>query len=244
VAEPEGTPFPPFGGGSGWGVVRCDHAVPHLPTPTPPNSSPQGGGEEFAALLRLNLAPIGPGPLVLEALRSTLPSLSPSETINFCDEKVAMVDPEAGSKNDKEFQVIVSALDDCRRLIAAGKVQRWEVVKWGVAVNVALAAAAAAPALGHNLSLFWLAVAVAIASLLLVGHYNKRISGARETATTLIDRLKWFGIDYDAIARAKRTKTNPTISHTAGEYYDWRELFIFSIILVVSPFLVLLSLIR
>jgi hypothetical protein len=153
-----------------------------------------------------------------------------------------MSDPKAVGTNDKEFQVVTSALDACRSLIAAGKVQRWEVVKWGVAVNVALAAAAAAPALGHNFWLFWLAVGVSIASLLLVGHYNKRISGARETATILIDRLKWFGIDYDAITRAKRTKTKPIISHAAGENYDWRELLIFSLILLVSPFLVLLIL--
>ena len=155
-----------------------------------------------------------------------------------------MVDPEGGGTSDKEFQVIVSALDDCRRLIAAGKAQRWEVVKWGVAVNIALATAAAAPALGHNFSLFWLAVAVSIASVLLVGHYNKRMSGARETATVLSDRLKWFGINYDAITQAKRTRTKPTISYSAGEYYDWRELLIFSAVLSVSPFLVLLSLIR
>jgi hypothetical protein len=48
----------------------------------------------------------------------------------------------------------------------------------------------------------------------LVGHYNKRMSGARETATTLIDRLKWFGINYDAITQAKRTRTKPTISYS------------------------------
>ncbi len=47
---------------------------------------------------------------------------------------------------DKIFQVIAAALDDCRRLIAAGKVQRWDVVKWGVTVNTALGAAAATPA--------------------------------------------------------------------------------------------------
>lgn len=145
-----------------------------------------------------------------------------------------MADPEGGSTNDREFQVIASALDDCRRLIAAGKVQRWDVVKWGVAFNIGLGTVAVA--WGHHVSLFWLGVAVSIASLLLVGHYNKRITGARETATILTDRLKWFGINYDAIAHAKRTKA---ISYSAGEYYDWRELLIFSAILVVSPFLVL-----
>jgi hypothetical protein len=112
--------------------------------------------------------------------------------------------------DDKEFQVVVSALDDCRRLITAGKVQRWDVFKWGVTVNIGFAAAAAA--LRHNMLLFGLAVAVAIASLLLIGHYNKRVTGARETATTLIDRLKFFAINYDAITQAKRARTKPTIS--------------------------------
>jgi hypothetical protein len=157
-------------------------------------------------------------------------------------------------KNDnKEFQVITSALDDCRRLIAAGKVQRWDVVKWGVTVNIALGAAAATPAFGHNLSLFGFAAAVAIASLLLVGHYNSRINGARETAANLTKRLNSsFGIDYDDIMKAEPAKTNgfwrylsslkPPLSYSAGEYYDWQELWIFSAILAVSPFLVLLAL--
>src|SRR5262249_11621573 len=43
-----------WGGGSG----GCGDAVPPLSTPTP-NPSPQGGGEEFAALLRRKLAPRG-----------------------------------------------------------------------------------------------------------------------------------------------------------------------------------------
>jgi len=49
--------LPPCGGGSGWGVVPPGTAVPHPPTPTP-NPSPQGGGEEFAAPLPRNLAPM------------------------------------------------------------------------------------------------------------------------------------------------------------------------------------------
>jgi hypothetical protein len=61
---------------------------------------------------------------------------------------------EGGGANDKEFQVIASALDDCRRLIAAGKMQRWDVVKWGVTVNTALAAAAAGRG-NISLCLFW-----------------------------------------------------------------------------------------
>jgi len=89
---------------------------------------------------------------------------------------------DGGKKADREFQVITSALDDYRRLIAAGKVQRWEVVKWGVTVNLALATAAAAVQWEHNVVsvLFWLAFAVSIGSQLLVLHYkqtNDRGSG-------------------------------------------------------------------
>lgn len=135
---------------------------------------------------------------------------------------------------DKAFQVIASAHDDCRRQIAAGKVQRWEVVKWGVAVNVGLATAAAA--LGRNIPLhviLLLAVAVAIASLLLLGHYNKRMSGARRTATTLAGRLRSYHIDYDAIL-----ETDVARSYSTDEYYDWPELIIFSAIIGVSVLLV------
>ena len=118
-------------------------------------------------------------------------------------------------------------------------------------VNTALGAAAAAPALGHNFSLFWFALAIAIAGLLLVKHYNRRVTGARETATTLTRRLNSsFGIDYDDITKAEPAKTNgfwrylsslkPPLSYSAGEYYDWQELWIFSAILAVSPFLVFL----
>jgi hypothetical protein len=171
---------------------------------------------------------------------------------------------------DKIFQVITAGLDDCRRLIAAGKVQRWDVVKWGVTVNIALAVAAATQALRPDYSLFWLAVAVSFASWLLVWHYNKRMSGARKLATALTDHLKSFRIDYDALMQVERSKPTclsrflssigrrlcraddtparevPTITYSAREYYDWnydwQELWIFFGILILAPFLVLLAL--
>src|SRR5215831_12939814 len=90
----------------------------------------------------------------------------------------------------EELKVIYSALDDQRRLIAAGKVQRWDVVKWGVTINVALAAATAAipfegafdllgSAVPFSLIPFGLAVVVALVSRRLVLHYNRRTTGAR-----------------------------------------------------------------
>src|SRR6516225_1826438 len=63
--------LPPCGGGLGWGVGRRGTAVPHRPTPTP-DPSPQGGGEEFAAPLPRNLAPIGAG--FTARTRGTAPS--------------------------------------------------------------------------------------------------------------------------------------------------------------------------
>jgi hypothetical protein len=38
---------------------------------------------------------------------------------------------------NKEFQVASAALEDHRRFIAAHKIQRWEVLKWGVSINIA-----------------------------------------------------------------------------------------------------------
>ena len=97
------------------------------------------------------------------------------------------------TKDEEELKVIYSALDDQRRLIAAGKVQRWDVVKWGVTVNVGLATAAAAIpfkgafnlfglAVPFSLIPFLLAVLVAFTSWLLVLHYNRRATGARTSA--------------------------------------------------------------
>jgi hypothetical protein len=90
----------------------------------------------------------------------------------------------------EELKVIYSALDDQRRLIAAGKVQRWDVVKWGVTINVALAAATAAiPFEGaFDLFPFVLAVLVALVSWLLVLHCNRRTTGARNDAKHLAVR--------------------------------------------------------
>ncbi len=40
-------------------------------------------------------------------------------------------------REDREFEVAAGILEDCRRYIAAHKIQRWDVVKWGVSVNLA-----------------------------------------------------------------------------------------------------------
>jgi hypothetical protein len=66
-----------------------------------------------------------------------------------------------------DFSVVSSALDDYRRLIAAGKIQRWDVVKWGVTVDLALAAVSASltpQTFVRSFALFVLAAAASLAA--------------------------------------------------------------------------------
>ena len=84
---------------------------------------------------------------------------------------------------DQNFQIAAASLllQDQQRLIAAGKVQRWDVVKWTTAVNLALATASVSIGTGGGL-FFLSAVFVALAGGALVYHYNRRMTGARRDA--------------------------------------------------------------
>lgn len=137
--------------------------------------------------------------------------------------------------DDKEFAIVCSAMNDCSNLIAAGKVQRWDVVKWGVTVILALATVAAAigPSLGPSIALFIVAAMVSVGSLFLVLHYNRRMTGARRTAVHLVQVLAENGINYD-----KLLHSNVASDYTKGANYDKEELMTFGIILIVAPCLV------
>jgi hypothetical protein len=140
---------------------------------------------------------------------------------------------------DKEFQVASAALENCRRYIAAYKTQRWNAVKWGASVNLALAVAAAIPALAEiQIYLLVLSCGVTAASWLLVHHYNRRVAGIRKQVVTIIAWMKERGVDYDSIVN-QTTKD----AYSRGEDYDVQELILLMSILAVSPILVLLSLI-
>ena len=77
-----------------------------------------------------------------------------------------MVDVE-----EKQVALAIGILEDCRRQIAAYKGQRWDVVKWGVTTNLALAAVFAALALADfRPYLLVLSAGVAVASWGLVLH--------------------------------------------------------------------------
>jgi len=128
---------------------------------------------------------------------------------------------------EKEFQIACAALDDSRKVIAAGKVQRWDVVKWGVSVNLALATVSVP--IGRNWLFAILSIFVLVASLALVLHYNNRMTGARTSAIDITERLKKFKIDYKSIAGA-----DPVQAYSKGCAYDLQELILFILVLVLS----------
>jgi hypothetical protein len=128
----------------------------------------------------------------------------------------------------EESQFAYSSLDDDRKLIAAGKAQRWEVLKWAVALNVGLATAATAinkkPAAGMILGF---ALIVLLLAAMLVLYYTKRMTGARNDALAIYRFLKTNNVDCAAIS-GKDTTSKRTWKHDAG------ELTIFLLVLVCS----------
>jgi len=131
--------------------------------------------------------------------------------------------------SDREFQIAIGVLEDCRRGIAAGKAQRWDVVKWGIGVNLALATASfALPAISPFLVL--LAVIVAGTSLWFVRYYNQRMTEVRRNSLHVVRLISAAGIDYDALAGV-----NTADAYSTGANYDKHELFAFTFLLAISP---------
>jgi hypothetical protein len=80
--------------------------------------------------------------------------------------------------------------EDCTRIIAAGKVQRWDVLKWTVTVNIGLAAAAIA--LKNEMgALILTAVAILVGGLgwYLINHYNSRMTQMRSRTNVIVKFL-------------------------------------------------------
>ena len=77
--------------------------------------------------------------------------------------------------NEHEFHVACAILEDHRKLIAAGKSQRWDVIKWAVTINVALTTASIALQGHENAAkrLFWLALCPRLAA----GHERRTRDG-------------------------------------------------------------------
>jgi hypothetical protein len=121
--------------------------------------------------------------------------------------------------NDQEFQIACLYLQDCQRLIAAGKLQRWDVVKWTLTVNFALATASG---IAHKAQGFFLFLSVLVAALgfILIVHYNQRITRAREDSNKPVTYLRKNGIDVIGGSPA---------TYSRGDWlYDFPELAAFA----------------
>src|SRR6266849_1751608 len=130
--------------------------------------------------------------------------------------------------NDQEFRIACLFLEVNQRVIAAGKVQRWEVLKWAFSANLGLATASFALKTAKLDIAFWLfllSLMVAGTGWVLIMHYNRRTWGARN------DSLR--------PERYLRRRLNCMASITdepteQGFFYDARELVTFTLILVIS----------
>ena len=80
---------------------------------------------------------------------------------------------------DQDFAIASLLLQDQQRLIAAGKVQQWDVAKWTTAVNLALATASVGIGTsGAGIMIVVFTVLVALGGGALAYHYHRRITGA------------------------------------------------------------------
>jgi hypothetical protein len=126
---------------------------------------------------------------------------------------------------DQDFAIASLLLQDQQRLIAAGNVQRWDVVKWTIAVNLALATASVGiGTAGAGIMIVVFTVLVALGGWVLVRHYNRRITGARGDADKVTAYFRDAGVDLSKII--------PVAQDRAA--YDAEELYIFGSIIALS----------
>jgi hypothetical protein len=134
-------------------------------------------------------------------------------------------------REDDEVRFALGVFDDHRRLIAAGKTHRWDIVKWAVTVNIALAGASVT--LKHQDEnatglFFFLTLGVVALCGWLLAEITRRMTAARNDTLAPEKYLSERGIDIAGITgRAPRREKYPW-------YYDEEELLIYGSILVAS----------
>ena len=127
----------------------------------------------------------------------------------------------------QRFSIVQAQLEDGGRLIAALKVQRWEVLKWAVALNLGLITAWVALRAPPSLVFTGLASGVALGAFVLIPHYNKRATGARrdiEHTFSLIEPV----IKYAELGREETRKRYEKVSF----FHDDAELLVFTLVLL------------
>jgi hypothetical protein len=110
-----------------------------------------------------------------------------------------------------QLPVILSFIDDSRRLIEAGKGRRWEVFKWAVAINLLLVPTAFAhekfpfPAVAFDI----ISGVSSLLAIALILHYDRRIDGARRRSHGLIRWIAANIIDVSAVTGIPEDRDHP-----------------------------------
>jgi hypothetical protein len=120
-----------------------------------------------------------------------------------------------------QLPIILSFLDDARRVIEGGKNRRWEVFKWTIALNLVLATAALAqsrPLMVVQLGLPLLAFVVAVMGGYLIHHHDCRMTSTRHRIRNLAE---WIRINalIDMYATMGETKLIPADAKDNVERY-------------------------
>jgi hypothetical protein len=135
-------------------------------------------------------------------------------------------------KEEDEIRFALGVLDDHRRLIAAGKTHRWDIVKWAVTINIALAGASVTlkQQEGNAKGLFCLlAFVVVILSALLMWEINRRMTATRNASLVPVKYLIKKNVDVVSVMGEEPPKQYEM-------NYDQEELRIYGLILLVSAF--------
>jgi hypothetical protein len=138
-----------------------------------------------------------------------------------------------------KLPIILSFLDDARRIIEGGKGRRWEVFKWTVALNTILAAAAFTQAKSQiaGYGLVSLAIIVSIMGSLLIGHYDHRMTKARERGRSLAVWLD-TNASIDMYATMGEAELIPPESKDTFERYFFYIAITISLIAVAVAFFI------
>jgi hypothetical protein len=138
----------------------------------------------------------------------------------------------AAKISKEELDAVLRLFDDRRALIAAGKIQRWEVMKWVVTANFTLGAVSAATRQFHLLFTVFAGLIVVI-GLALLWHHNLRITQYRQSLASVNTFIRENVIDLNMIGK--------TVFDRAKDVnHDDREMYLFYGTTLLSVFPTLL----
>jgi len=143
---------------------------------------------------------------------------------------------DASKLRERDVNALLSALDDYRGVVAAGKVQRWDVLKWAVAVNLGFATASVVWDQKAPWLFFALTLAVVTAGIGLIFYYTLRMTRTRELMAKLADKLAEDCLDVRKVEKEQRDPKSFC--------YDKEELILFPTVIVLSAIPIIILFLR